>query len=187
MNFEQYQNYLIDTASSLLSIDSASGFTTNVTDYLLKTVEELGYPAYRNNIGNVIVTVEGEDDTEPVALSAHVDTLGLMVRSITSDGMLMITSVGSPLLPSLDGEYCNIHTRDGKVYTGTILSLSPAIHVFPDASTRDRDEQNMAVRIDEIVHSKEDVEALGIHAGDFVCYDPKTTFTKSGFLKIPLH
>ena len=47
MNFEQYQNYLIDTASSLLSIDSASGFTTNVTDYLLKTVEELGYPAYR--------------------------------------------------------------------------------------------------------------------------------------------
>ncbi len=41
----------------------------------------------------------------------------------------------------------------------------------------------MAVRIDEIVHSKEDVEALGIHAGDFVCYDPKTTFTKSGFLK----
>lgn len=183
MNFEQYQNYLIDTASSLLSIDSASGFTTNVTDYLLKTVEELGYPAYRNNIGNVIVTVEGEDDTEPVALSAHVDTLGLMVRSITSDGMLMITSVGSPLLPSLDGEYCNIHTRDGRVYTGTILSLSPAIHVFPDASTRDRDEQNMAVRIDEIVHSKEDVEALGIHAGDFVCYDPKTTFTKSGFLK----
>ena len=183
MNFEQYQDYLIDTATSLLSIDSASGFTSNVADYLLKTIEELGYPVYKNNIGNVIVTVEGEDDTEPVALSAHVDTLGLMVRSITSDGMLMITSIGPPLLPSLDGEYCNIHTRDGRVYTGTILSLSPAIHVFPDASTRDRDEQNMAVRIDEIVHSKEDVEALGIHAGDFICYDPKTTFTKSGFLK----
>ena len=156
MNFEQYQDYLIDTATSLLSIDSASGFTSNVADYLLKTIEELGYPVFKNNIGNVIVTIEGEDNTEPVALSAHVDTLGLMVRSITSDGMLMITSIGSPLLPSLDGEYCNIHTRD---------------------------EQNMAVRIDEIVHSKEDVEALGIHAGDFVCYDPKTTFTKSGFLK----
>lgn len=124
MNFEQYQDYLIDTATSLLSIDSASGFTSNVADYLLKTIEELGYPVYKNNIGNVIVTVEGEDDTEPVALSAHVDTLGLMVRSITSDGMLMITSIGSPLLPSLDGEYCNIHTRDGRVYTGTILSLS---------------------------------------------------------------
>lgn len=123
MNFEQYQNYLIDTATSLLSIDSTSGFTAKVTDYLDDTVKELGYPVYKNNIGNVIVTVEGEDDSEPVALSAHVDTLGLMVRSITSDGMLMITSIGSPLLPSLDGEYCNIHTRDGRVYTGTILSL----------------------------------------------------------------
>ena len=30
MNFEQYQDYLIDTATSLLSIDSASGFTSNV-------------------------------------------------------------------------------------------------------------------------------------------------------------
>ena len=102
MNFEQYQNYLIDTATSLLSIDSTSGFTAKVTDYLIDTVKELGYPVYKNNIGNVIVTVEGEDDSEPVALSAHVDTLGLMVRSITSDGMLMITSIGSPLLPSLD-------------------------------------------------------------------------------------
>ena len=44
MNFEQYQDYLIDTATSLLSIDSASGFTSNVADYLLKTIEELGYP-----------------------------------------------------------------------------------------------------------------------------------------------
>ena len=41
MNFEQYQDYLIDTATSLLSIDSASGFTSNVADYLLKTIEQL--------------------------------------------------------------------------------------------------------------------------------------------------
>lgn len=113
---------------------------------MIDTVKELGYPVYKNNIGNVIVTVEGKDDSEPVALSAHVDTLGLMVRSITSDGQLMLTSIGSPLLPSLDGEYCNIHTRGGNVYTGTILSLSPAVHVFPDAFSRDRDEQNMAVQ-----------------------------------------
>ncbi len=183
MEFRQYEDFLIKTADSLLSIDSPSGFTGQASQYVLDMAAELGYPAYRNNIGNVIVTVDGEDQDESVALSAHIDTLGLMVRSITSDGHLMITSVGSPILPTLDGEYCRIHTLDGKVYTGTILSLSPAIHVFPDASTRPRDEQNMAVRIDEIVHSKEDVEALGIRPGDFVCYDPKTTFTESGFLK----
>lgn len=183
MNTKQYEDFIIKTAESLLAIDSPSGFTGRASDYILDTVRELGYPVYRNKIGNVIVTVNGEDNEESVALSAHIDTLGLMVRSITSEGYLMVTVVGGPILPTLDGEYCRIHTREGKVYTGTILSLSPAIHVFPDSSTRPRDEQNMAVRIDEIVHSKEDVEALGIRPGDFVCYDTKTTFTESGFLK----
>ncbi len=118
-----------------------------------------------------------------MGLCAHVDTLGLMVRSITADGMLMVTKVGGPLLPTLDGEYCRIYTREGKVYTGTVLSLSPSVHVQDDAATRPRDEKNMAVRIDEKVRNKEDVQALGIAAGDYVCYDPKTVVTESGFVK----
>ena len=99
MNFKQYEDFLIKTAESLLSIDSPSGFTDKASEYVLHTATELGYPAYRNNLGNVIVPVEGETDEEPVALSAHIDTLGLMVRSITNDGHLMITAVGSPIRP----------------------------------------------------------------------------------------
>ena len=64
-----------------------------------------------------------------------------------------------------------------------MLSLSPSVHVQDDAATRPRDEKNMAVRIDEKVHNKEDVLALGIAAGDYVCYDPKTVVTGSGFVK----
>ena len=183
MNFEQYKDFLIETAKSLLAIDSPSGFTENAAEYVCRTAAELGFTARRNNIGNVIVTAEGQNNETAVALSAHMDTLGLMVRSITSEGYLMVTQVGSPSLPSLDSEYCRIHTREGKIYTGTILSLSPAVHVFPDANTRPRDEENIAVRIDEIVHSKEDVLALGIRPGDFICYEPKTIYTESGFLK----
>ncbi|MEI3138609.1 MAG: hypothetical protein V8T31_02975 [Lachnospiraceae bacterium] len=41
-----------------------------------------------------------------------------------------------------------------KVFTGTVLSLSPAVHVFDDANTRPRDEKNMAIRLDQEVHSK---------------------------------
>lgn len=183
MNFEQYKDYLVETAASILSIDSPSGFTEKATEYILNYAKNLGYTATRNNLGNVYVTIEGENNEDAVALSSHVDTLGLMVRSITADGQLMVTAVGSPIFPTLDGEYCKIYTMEGKVYTGTILSLSPAIHVHKDASTRTRDAENMAVRIDEVVHSKEDVLALGIRTGDFVCYDPKTTYTESGFFK----
>lgn len=131
----------------------------------------------------MIVQVQGKDTTQTRGLSAHVDTLGLMVRSINSDGTLALTKLGGPLTPTLDGEYCDIITRDEKIYTGTILSNTPSIHVFPDASTKARDIDNLIVKLDERVTNKEEVQALGIQNGDIVAYDPKVVVTDSGFVK----
>lgn len=177
------KDYLMDTAQRLLTADSPSGFTQNAAAFVEDTARGLGYAVTRNNKGNVVVEVPGRENVPAVGLCAHIDTLGLMVRSITDDGQLMITRIGGPILPTLDGEYCKIYTRDGRAFTGTVLSLSPAAHVFDDAATRKRDEQGLAVRIDEVVKTKEDVENLGIMAGDFVCIDTKTVVTPSGFLK----
>ena len=41
----------------------------------------------------------------------------------------------------------------------------------------------MYVRLDEVVKTAGDVRALGIEVGDYICFDPKTTVTESGFLK----
>lgn len=180
---QERQAFLLDTLQKLLGQDSPSGFTHKVTALAKDIAEGLGFEARLTGKGNLVVKVPGRESGRTVGLCAHVDTLGLMVRSITADGMLMITKVGGPILPTLDGEYCRIYTRDGRAYTGTILSLSPAAHVFDDVLTRPRDEKNLAVRIDEKVKSREDVKALGIAAGDYVCFDPKTTVTDSGFLK----
>jgi putative aminopeptidase FrvX len=106
-----------------------------------------------------------------------------MIRSISSDGSIKFTSIGGPIWPTLDGEYCTIKTRDNKEYTGTFLSTSPAIHVYKDATKKERSPETMYVRLDEIVTSKEDVEKLGIEVGNFIFIDPKTTITKSGFIK----
>ncbi len=183
MDAQKCKNDFMEIAQKLLNTDSPSGFTQNAADLVENLARELGYEVSRNNKGNVVVEVPGREEGPVSGLCAHIDTLGLMVRSITADGQLMITRIGGPILPTLDGEYCKIYTRDGRVYTGTVLSLSPAAHVFDDAATRLRDEQNLAVRIDEVVKNKEDAEALGIMAGDFVCFDPKTVVTESGFLK----
>ena len=183
LDTEGCRGQLMNIAQRLLSIDSPSGFTQNVVREAEQIAQDHGYATRRTNKGNLIVSVPGREKGKKIGLCAHVDTLGLMVRSITADGMLKITKVGGPILPTLDGEYCRIYTREGKVYTGTILSLSPAVHVYDDAATRPREEKELAVRIDEKVKSKEDVEKLGICAGDYVCFDPKTTVTESGFLK----
>ncbi|QQD84581.1 M42 family metallopeptidase [Jeotgalicoccus sp. ATCC 8456] len=177
------QDETVEFLKDLLSVNSPTGYTMNAIEFLKSTVEQIGYETEVTPKGNLLVSVEGENSTVTRALSAHVDTLGLMVRSINSDGTLSLTKLGGPLTPTLDGEYCDIITRDDKVYTGTILSKSPSIHVFKDASKKERDIDNLVVKIDERVENKEDVQKLGIQNGDFVAYDPKVTVTESGFVK----
>ena len=166
----------------IFNIDSPTGYTKDVIDYLEEVIKELGYQTERNKKGNLIVSVEGEKDYT-LGLSAHVDTLGLMVRSIMPNGHLRFTMLGGLLLPTLDGEYCRVHTRGGKVYTGTILSTSPSVHVFKDSRSKSRDEDNMYIRLDENVKSKKDTIDLGISNGDIVAVEPKFIFTESGYIK----
>lgn len=177
------KEYVLNTAKKILEFNSPTGFCFEIMDYIKDIVESFGYEFETTNKGCGVITVKGKKDDKVVGLSAHVDTLGAMVRSITSEGNLRFTSLGGPILPTLDGEYCKIRTRSGKTYTGTFLSESFAAHVFDDSSTRKRDEKNMIVRIDELVYSKEDVEKLDICSGDFIFIDTKTTITESGFIK----
>ncbi|MGL4452674.1 MAG: M42 family metallopeptidase [Sarcina sp.] len=177
------KEYLLNIAKELLEFDSPTGYCFEIMDKVEEMVKDFGYKFERNRKGNGIITVEGKSNEEVIGLAAHVDTLGAMVRSITSSGTLKFTLLGGPIVPTLDSEYCRVRTRNGKVYEGTFLSTSPAVHVYKDATDKKRDQENMEVRIDEVVKSKEDVEKLGIGVGDFICIDPKTTITESGFVK----
>lgn len=183
MDFSALVPVLKDTTHQLMATASPSGFTRQAVAVAQTIAHSLGYETRLSRKGNLTICVPGHDRSQTVGLCAHVDTLGLMVRSITDKGELLFTTVGGPSLPTLDGEYCTIFTRDGRRYTGTVLSLSPAVHVFDDARTRPRDIQNMYVRLDEKVRSADDVRALGIEVGDYIAYDSKTVFTDSGFLK----
>lgn len=175
-------DYILKVLKDIMAIDSPSGFTKDVIAYCEKEAQQLGFQTQKTNKGNLEIFVDGQDDYT-VGFCAHVDTLGLMVRSIQSNGTLAFTNVGGPLVPTLDGEYCRIITRDQQVYTGTILSNSPAAHVFKNAKTVERSCDTMHIRIDEIVKSKEDVEKLGICNGDYIAIDTKTMITDSGFIK----
>ncbi len=177
------KEYVLDVAKEILEFDSPTGFCFEIIDKIRDIVRELGYSFETTNKGCGIITIQGKSDERILGLSAHVDTLGAMVRSITSDGKIKFTLLGGPIVPTLDSEYCTIRTREGKKYTGTFLSTSPAAHVFEDSSSKTRDPKNMEIRIDEEVHSKSDVQKLGICVGDFIFIDPKTTITESGFIK----
>lgn len=167
----------------LMAIDSMSGYCEEAIQWIEKTIEPWGHTSYRSAKGNLIISVEGKEKNTDFAIAAHVDTLGLMVTSIQANGRLSFTKIGGPLLPTLDGEYCKIITRDKKTYSGTILCKSSAAHVYKDAATLARTEETMEIVLDEMVTSKEEVEALGIQNGDYIAIDTKTTILDNGFIK----
>lgn len=173
---------ILDFAKEILNIPSPSGYTKNIISYLKNICINNNYKYEVLNNGNLVIDVKGDDDYT-IGISAHVDTLGAMVCAINNDGTLKFTQIGSPSLPTFDGEYCTIHTRTGKTYQGTFLSNSPAVHVFKDSRTLERNEENMHIRIDELVSNKDDVCKLDIANGDFVSLETKTTITESGFIK----
>ena len=183
VNIENYKQYYFETVKELLLTPSPSGYYGEIMKVIERLAVDSGAEFEMTKKGCAVLSAKGKDHSRTLGLSAHCDTLGAMVRGIRSDGKLTFSKVGGPQLPTLDGEFCTIITRGGKKYTGTFLSNSPASHVYPDAQTLPRDENNMYVRIDEVVKSAEDVRKLGIESGDYICIDPKTTITESGFLK----
>ena len=175
-------DYIIETIQTLVNIPSPSGFTKKVMEFVREEAEGFGYSCEMSQKGGLISTVEGRE-RETIGLSAHVDTLGAMVRSIDSNGTLRFTMVGGYTMHSVEGSYCKVHTRDGQVYTGTILIKSSSVHSYDDAKTMERTDRNMLVRIDEMVESREDVLALGIDSGDYISFDAEFEYTKNGFIK----
>lgn len=183
MEYRINKDYLQEVLKMLLTTPSPSGFCHDIMVKIEEEVNRLGYSFERTMKGCGIVTIPGKNPQYTVGLSAHVDTLGAMVRSIKDSGTLRFTSIGGYMMSTVEGEYCKIHTRNGKVYDGTVLTTQPSVHVYSEAKTQKREEANMEIRIDEQVKSKEDVEALGIATGDYVSFDSRAVIMENGFIK----
>lgn len=179
-NKEIIENYL----QSILTIPSPTGYTEKIMKYIKNELDSLNL-AYSETVkGAIIITLKGKDNTYQKTFSAHVDTLGAMVKSIKASGALSLVPVGGFMMASIDGENCIIETLAGNTFTGTIHTTKPSVHISgQEAHELKRSPENMEVILDEKVFSKEDVEALGINVGDFICFDTRTTITEKEFVK----
>ncbi|MGQ7379075.1 M42 family metallopeptidase [Streptococcus suis] len=174
----------LDYIVKLTNTPSPTGYTTDIMNYIKAEVEGFGYEAIKTAKGGVLVTVPGENDQKHRMLTAHLDTLGAMVRAVKPDGRLKMDLVGGFGYPSIEGENCLIHcAKNGKTFTGTILMHQTSVHVYRDASTAERNQTNMEIRLDEKVTNADQTRALGIEVGDFISFDPRTVVTETGFIK----
>lgn len=174
----------LDYILALTQIPSPTGYTQEIMAYIKSETERLGYQAQQTPKGGVLVTVVGDDDESQRFITAHLDTLGAMVKAIKSDGRLKIDLIGGFVYNAIEGENCQIHvSKTNQVISGTILMHQTSVHVYKDAGTAERNQVNMEVRLDEKVTSEADTRALGIEVGDFISFDPRTLVTETGFIK----
>lgn len=179
----KYTEYILEKMKEFLAIPSPSGFTDQATAYLMKEFQALGYNPVETVKGAVVVDLGGEDVNNGILISGHMDTLGAVVTQIKDTGRLKMINVGGLRPQGIECENCTVHTRDGRVYSGTIQLVNPSTHVNEEYSEIKRSYENIELVLDEMVSSKKDVQDLGIMAGDFVCLDPKTVITESGYIK----
>ena len=167
----------------LVSIPSPTGYTEEAIRYTENFLNTYGIENKRTNKGALLATIKGQDDSKHRFLTAHVDTLGAMVKEIKPNGRLKLTMIGGFRWNACEGEYCKIHTADGTVYSGTILLTQTSVHVYQKMGEIKRDDDHMEVRIDAVTKSKADTIALGIEVGDFVSFEPRAELAGDGFLK----
>lgn len=180
---EYNREYTLALLKKLLETPSPTGFTHAAIQLLEEEAERLGCRMERIAKGGGIVRVSGNGGGPGLVVSAHVDTLGAMVRSVNSDGTLRLTILGGYMMQSIENEYCLVHTRDGRVYSGTILTKKPSVHVYDDARDQKRGEEQYAVRLDEAAPDRDGVKALGIGTGDYISLDARPVFLGNGYIK----
>lgn len=183
MTYHWNLNETIELMDKLTGIPSPSGYTMEIMDTISKMMAGWNVDHVKTNKGGIIATIKGENNERHRLLTAHVDTLGAMVKEIKPSGRLKLSLVGGFKFNAIEGENCLIHTASGKTLTGTILMHQTTVHVYKDAGTAERNADNMEVRIDEKVFSAEAVRELGIEVGDFVSFDPRFTALESGYIK----
>ncbi|MBS4174752.1 M42 family metallopeptidase [Bacillus sp. FJAT-49736] len=167
----------------LVEIPSPAGNTFGIISIIDEYLHELCIETKWNHRGALLVTLPGKDQNHHRFVTAHVDTLGAMIKEIKPSGRLTMDLIGGFTFNSIEGENCRIETSSGRVYTGTILMHQTSLHVYKDSAKAERNQANMEIRIDEQVSNADDVRSLGIEVGDFISFEPRMELTPSGFIK----
>ena len=175
-----FTNFLVD----LLNIPSPTGFAEPAIEFVEKELSKYKQlQLSRTRKGALVAKWQVDSDLPPVALTAHADTLGAVVKEIKSNGRLKLSRVGGIQWPSVETEGVWIFTSKGEKIRGSVLIETASGHVYGAAGNETpRDDAHMEVRLDARTTSEKETRALGINIGDCVAFDPRVEMA-NGFIR----
>jgi putative aminopeptidase FrvX len=178
------EKYFTEFLIGLLKTPSPTGFAHDAISYTKDALSK--YPFLELSLtrkGALVANWKGTHSEAPRALTAHADTLGAMVKEVKSNGRLKLTKIGGFAWNTVEGEGCTVFTSKGESVRGSFLLTKASSHVYGrKVNDLKRDDENMELRLDVKVSSKEETDELGIRVGDFVAFDPRVEVT-NGFIR----
>ena len=176
-------DYLTGFLVGLLNTPSPTGDSERGIAYTETALRELGLETRRTVKGALVATLEGRLQTAPRAVTAHVDTLGAMVKEIKGNGRLGLTQIGGYAWNAIEGEGVTIATEEQGTCRGSVQLVKASSHVHGAAvGEMKREAGTLEVRIDARTSGAAETRALGIEVGDFVYFDPRVE-TVNGFVR----
>src|ERR1044071_9477804 len=178
------QEYLVDFLVQLLNIRSPTGFAEPAIAFVEQELSQFGQlQLSRTRKGALVAKWEVVSELPPVALTAHVDTLGAVVKEIKSNGRLRLSRIGGIQWPAVETEGVWVFASNGEKIRGSVLIDTASGHIYSAAgSETKRNDEHMEVRLDARTTSAKETRDLGINIGDCVAFDPRVEVT-NGFIR----
>ena len=178
------QEYFVDFLVKLLNIASPTGFAEPAIAFVEKELSQFSQLTLsRTRKGALVAKWEVGSDLPPIALTAHVDTLGAVVKEIKGNGRLKLSRIGGIQWNTVETEGIWVFTSKGEKIRGSVLIDTASGHVHGVAgSETKRNDEHMEIRLDVRTTTDKETRALGINIGDCVAFDPRVEVT-NGFIR----
>lgn len=162
---------VLDTLLELTKLPGPTGQEGRVLDWCRHRWTDLGAEVTVQPVGNVLARIPGNGPK--LLIQGHADEIGCVVKSIDERGFVWLaTAQGGQMNPQHRypvGHPALILGRDGREIPGLFATVTGHILVTrPDKRTLEDND----LFVDLGVDSREEAEALGVHVGASVIWDP---------------
>ncbi|WP_435116547.1 M42 family metallopeptidase [Halolamina sp. C58] len=154
-----------DLLKELTEERGVPGYEDRVRDLVREELETTTDDVRTDAMGNVVGTIEGDSDYA-VAVAAHMDEIGFMVKHVTDDGFLKIDALGGWDARVLRAQRVTVHGEED--VTGVFGSVPP--HTLDEEPDGD---EEVGDRVVDLGRDAEEVEEL-VSVGDLVTMDQTT-------------
>lgn len=146
-----------DTIQQLVMHHSPSGLEVEVDRLILDHLQALGGEVWQDPSENIVMKIPGRDSSKAIAITAHKDEIGALVKEVKPDGRLSVRRLGGSY-PWVYGEGVVDILGDRRTVQG-VLSFGSR-HVSHESPQKGQQEDKPVLWPDVWVETKLSPEAL---------------------------